>query len=107
MRSLWSFDSGRRYASAPIFAMICLAHGRSSLDVVGRQLKIFWRLGVSDRPGVFDGPLMTTSRRGASVVMPGPPEPPPAYDQSCGRIRSSYGPSIFLTNAAATDRWPA
>ena len=42
-----------------------------------------------------------------SVVMPAPPEPPPAYDQSCGRIRSSYGPSIFLMNAAATLCWPA
>ena len=28
--------------------------------------------------------------------MPAPPEPPPAYDQSCGRIRSSYRPVDLL-----------
>ena len=39
--------------------------------------------------------------------MPGPPEPPPANDQSCGRIKSSYGPSVLRTNAAATLCCPA
>ena len=50
---------------------------------------------------------MIRSRRCGSVVMPGPPDPPPANDQSCGRIRSSYGPSSLRTNAAATRCWPA
>ena len=52
-------------------------------------------------------PVMIRSRTCGSVVMPGPPDPPPANDQSCGRIRSSYGPSILRTNAAATWCWPA
>ena len=39
--------------------------------------------------------------------MPPPPEPPPAFDHSCGLIRSSYGPSVRLMNAAATLCWPA
>ena len=39
--------------------------------------------------------------------MPPPPDPPPAIDQSWGRIRSSYGPSNPRMKAAETLRWPA
>ena len=87
--------------------MICRAHGRSSDGTVGRQLKIFWRAGVSAIPVGRYGPLMTKSFTCGSVVMPGPPEPPPANDQSCGRIRSSYGPSCRRTKVAATLCCPA
>ena len=86
---------------------ICRAHGRSSRRSVGRQLKIFCAARRLEMPVSLVRPLMTRSRRCGSVVMPAPPEPPPANDQSCGRIRSSYGPSSCATNAAATLCWPA
>ena len=69
--------------------MIWRAQRRSSDGTVGRQLKIFCRLAVSEMPVTRYGPLMTKSFTCGSVVIPGPPEPPPANDQSCGRIRSS------------------
>src|SRR4026209_960477 len=50
---------------------------------------------------------MMRSRMCGSVVMPEPPEPPPANDQSCGRIRSSYGPSNRRTHVAASVCYPA
>ena len=99
--------SGRRYALSPRRATIVRAHGRSSVGVVGRQLNTLRRLGVSETPVGANGPRMITSRRCGSVVIALPPEPPPANDQSCGRIRSSYGPSNRRTNAADTTCWPA
>jgi hypothetical protein len=56
---------------------------------------------------MFFGPRIVNWRRWGSVVMPVPPEPPPANDQSCGRMRSSYGPSDLRTNAAETTCCPA
>jgi hypothetical protein len=58
--------------------MILRAHGTSSAVEVGRQVKIFCRLAVVEMPVVFMGPRMTRSRMCGSVVMPLPPEPPPA-----------------------------
>ena len=77
-RSISLCVSGRRYASAPMRAMICRAHGRSSADTVGRQLKILWRLAVSEMPVGWNGPLTMKSFTCGSVVIPGPPDPPPA-----------------------------
>src|SRR6185503_15391945 len=91
---------GRRYAAVDRRETIVRAHGRSSAAVVGRHVKTFLRLAVSEIPLALNGPLMMTSRRWGSVVMPAPPDPPPANDQSCGRMRSSYGPSVRRTNAA-------
>ena len=55
---------------------------------VGRQREdASARLGVSEMPVALYGPAMIRSRRCGSVVMPAPPEPPPANDQSCGRIK--------------------
>ena len=44
---------------------------------------------------------------GGGSVVPAAPVPPEARDQSCGRMRSSYGPSVRRTNATDTVRWPA
>ena len=50
----------------------------SHVGEVGRQVKIFWRLAVVEMPVVFIGPRMTRSRMCGNVVMPLPPDPPPA-----------------------------
>ena len=53
MRSISAALSGRRYASPPMRVTIWRAHDRSVAEEVGRQLKIFCRLGVIEMPVVL------------------------------------------------------
>src|SRR3954469_7893541 len=86
---------------------ICSAHARCAAAAVGRQVKIALRLGVSEMPVMLVGPLIAISMTYGGSVVPALPVPFDARDQSCGLIRSSYGPSVRRTNAAVTRCWPA
>src|SRR5690349_3703998 len=107
--------NGRRYAFAASRDVISCAHARRSAAAAGgRSLvvtfagpagwheKIILRLGVSDTPVTFVGPVIITSITDGGSVVPALPVPFDARDHSCGLIRSSYGPSPRRTNAADT-----
>src|SRR6476646_2162683 len=87
--------------------MICSAHGFSSAFDAGRQEKTILRLGVSEMPVTLVGPITATSMIAGGVVVPALAVPFEALDQSVGRMRSSYGPSLRRTNATDTVFWPA
>ena len=65
------------------------------------------RLGVSETPTAFCGPTIARSMMCGGIVVPTLAAPFDASDQSCGLIRSSYGPSACLTNATETVCGPA
>ena len=80
----------------------------SSAAVVGRHVKIFRRLAVSDTPVTVWGPVMAKSRRCGSPVMPNvSPVLVSASVCSIGVMMSSIGPSANWTNAADTRCGPA
>src|SRR5437764_5457809 len=91
----------------PSLLTICCAHAVSLNVFDGRQEKMILRLGVSEMPTVFCGPMMEKSSTCGGAVVPALAVPFEASDQSCGRIRSSYGPSDRRTNAPETFCWPA
>ncbi len=65
----------------------------------GWQVKIILRLGVSEMPGDLRRADDRQSRcTCGGVVVPALALPFDAIDQSCGLIRSSYGPSVRRTN---------
>ena len=57
--------------------------------------------------GCVCGPTMPRSMMCGGIVVPELAVPPDASDQSCGLMRSSYGPSPRLTNATETRCGPA
>ena len=74
------------------------AHTRCAAGSFGAQVKIARRLGESEMPRIFVGPVTSTSMMYVGSVVPAAPVPPEARDHSCGLMRSSYGPSAFFTN---------
>src|SRR5688572_6872389 len=100
--------SGRRYAAPPSREMIFSAHGRASLGDVGRHVKIWRRLGVSDTPVGLYGPVTTRSDRCGILVMPcSDPICVSAMLWPIGARLSLTGPSNVLMNAAAMRCGPA
>src|SRR6476620_1249064 len=86
---------------------ICAAHARASSVADGRHEKIIFRLGVSDTPTLFVGPMMPRSLVCGGIVVRAVAEP---FDAGChagGLTRSSYGPSPRRTNATETLCGPA
>src|SRR5919107_1597003 len=99
--------SVRRYALVPNRFRISDAQALSDTVLDGRHEKMMRRLGVSETPAAFCGPTMPRSMMCGGIVVPELAVPPDASDQSCGLIRSSYGPSPRLTNATDTRCGPA
>ena len=69
--------------------MICSAQALSLSVFDGRHEKMIFRLGVSEMPVVFCGPMIVRSSTCGGVVVPVLAVPLPASDQSCGLIKSS------------------
>ena len=82
-----------------------VAHAASSASVVGRHMKIFRRLTVSEMPVTRCGPTTARLRRCGKVVMPtAMPISVSAIVCSIGATRSLTGPSNRWMKAAVT-RW--
>ncbi len=87
---------------------ISVAHAVSSAGLVGVQVRMRRRLGVSDTPDGCIGPTMVIVCRWGSVVMPGcKPTLTSRIVCSTRRTESSTAPSALATNAAATRCGPA
>ena len=85
---------------------ISAAHVSSSMALVGRHVKIFRRLSVSDTPVTLDGPRIVMSRMCGSAVTP-KLMLTSASVLSSGTSRSSSGPSNRWMNAAEMRCAPA
>ena len=91
-----------------VASRISVAHAASSAGVVGRQVKMRRRLGVSETPVTCVGPVTANSRRCGSAVTPNvSPMLVSASVCSIGATRSSTGPSARWMNAADTRCGPA
>jgi hypothetical protein len=102
-RSISRSVAGRRNACVASRRTIWAEHTRSSAGAVGRQMKIFRRLAVSDTPVTRWGPTMLSSFRWGSVVTPyATPICVSASVWLIGAMRSLTGPSNRWMKAAVT-----
>src|SRR5688500_5891272 len=97
--------------------MISSAHVSALAGFAGRHENTIRRLGDSEtpvavepwlfEPWLLSGPTTVSSMMCGGAVVPALLLPLAARDQSCGRIRSSYGPSFRRTKATDTRCCPA